>query len=247
MKVHSLLQLHTIPERVADSPELQRESGMFHTRYKAEIRLFSHIQYGSVEGLLREIQELGDVFVGMMSTRELRQAQYAAVSAVTLATRYAIQGGLSEEKAYRFSDETIRAVDEAKAAEEILSVCGQKILLLTEMVAQEKQKLRQPPHIRACMRYIQEHLHEKITASDAAKACGLSADYLSRLFKEETGLTLAKYIQSRRLDYARQLLLDGVDVQTICDKCGIRSQSHFISLFKGEYGMTPGEFCRFYR
>ena len=68
-----------------------------------------------------------------------------------------------------------------------------------------------------------------------------------REVKEETGLTLAKYIQSRRLDYARQLLLDGVDVQTICDKCGIRSQSHFISLFKGEYGMTPGEFCRFYR
>ena len=44
-----------------------------------------------------------NITVGQMSDDELKQQKYMAVSFITLATRYAIQGGMNENNAYSFS------------------------------------------------------------------------------------------------------------------------------------------------
>lgn len=54
-----------------------------------------------------------------MSDDELMQHKYMAVSTITLATRYAIQGGLNETKAYEFSDRVIKIIDKLTDKNEI--------------------------------------------------------------------------------------------------------------------------------
>ncbi len=49
------------------------------------------------------------------------------------------------------------------------------------------------------MTYVNEHLHEPITASELAAAAGYSQYHIIRIFKKETGLSPFEYIRQKRL------------------------------------------------
>ena len=56
------------------------------------------------------------------------------------------------------------------------------------------------------------------------------------------GVNLSAYITHQKLEMSQTLLFEGYDSDNICYLHGFSSQSHYISLFKKEYGITPGEF-----
>lgn len=244
MNVYELLSLKVIPEEISKSLYEQREANAFHTPYKDEIRLFSCIKQGNLEMLIEQLKTFmgSGIVVGNMSSSNIRQHQYMAVSCITLATRYAIQGGLDETEAYNFSDDFIRTVDTIDTSAHIMEYVAEKIIELTNLVAANSKRLKYSPYIRKCMSYINKNLHNKISVSDLAEECGLSADYISHLFKKEVGENLSSFILKQKLEVSKTLLFEGFDNNKICFTLGFCSQSHFISAFKKEYGITPREF-----
>lgn len=245
MNIDALFSIKTVPSEIADSACKQRENNIFHTPYKAEIRLFSCIQQGDCDKLFDEFTALiGEgIFVGQMSDNDLRQNKYMAVSCITLATRYAIQGGLDESAAYRFSDVFIREVDMLNTPEAVIAYLAKSITELTQTVADNAKKFRYSPHVRRCMTYIDKHLNQKIGVHELAEECGLSNDYLSHVFKKETGENVSSYILRQKLEAAKTLIFDGADSGKVCCTLGFCSQSHFISAFRKLYGLTPGEYA----
>lgn len=216
-----------------------------HTPYSAEIRLFSCVQQGDIESLIAQIKNLDSLIVmGKMSEDELIQYKYMAVSTITLATRYAIQGGLNETKAYEFSDRVIKTIDKLTDKNEIFMCLGVEIVNLTGDVKKNKKQPEFSPHIRNCIKYINENLSEKISVSAVAKYCGISADYLSQIFKREIGENLSSYIARQKLEKAKSLLLSGVSSKEICIDVGFSSQAYFITLFKRYYNMTPSDYVK---
>ena len=112
-----------------------------HTPYSAEIRLLSCVQQGDFESLITQLKNLDSIIVmGRMSDDELMQHKYMAVSTITLATRYAIQGGLNETKAYEFSDRVIKTIDKLTDKNEIFMCLGNEIVKLTEDVKKNKKQ-----------------------------------------------------------------------------------------------------------
>ncbi len=216
-----------------------------HTPYSAEIRLFSCVQQGDIDSLMMQIKNLDSLIVmGKMSDNELMQHKYMAVSAITLATRYAIQGGLNESKAYEFSDKVIKTIDSLTDKNEIFMCLGIEILKLTQDVKKNKKQPEFSPHIRNCIKYINENLSQKIRVSSVAKYCGISADYLSQIFKKEMDENLSTYILRQKLEKAKILLLKGVNEKYICNEVGFSSQTYFITVFKRFYKMTPSEYIK---
>ena len=138
--------------------------------------------------------------MGRMSDDELMQHKYMAVSTITLATRYAIQGGLNETKAYEFSDRVIKKIDKLTDKNEIFMCLGIEIVKLTEDVKKNKKQPEFSPHIRNCMKYINENLSQKISVSSVANHYGISADYLSQIFKKEMDENLSSYILRQKLE-----------------------------------------------
>jgi len=244
MNVYELLSIKILPEEITNSLYNQREAGIFHTPYKDEIRLFSCIKQGDLNRLIEEMKPLtaNGIFVGKMSGDNIMQYRYMAVSCITLATRYAIQGGLDEMQAYNFSDDFIRTVDTLTTPNHILGYVSQKVIELTNLVKASYGKTIYSPHIRKCVEYINKNLHKKITVEELAAECLLSSDYLSYLFKKETGENLSRYILRQKLEAAKTLLWEGVESSKICYTLGFCSQSYFISVFKKEFGMTPREY-----
>ena len=98
------LHLQVIPGDIAQSPERQRQSGMFHTRYKEELRLFACVREGEPQRLFQEFAKLAQngIFVGEMSGNDLRQSQYMAVSAITLATGRRFRAGFRRRRRMLF-------------------------------------------------------------------------------------------------------------------------------------------------
>lgn len=216
-----------------------------HTPYSAEIRLFSCVQQGDIESLIAQLKNLDSLIVmGKMSDDALMQYKYMAVSAVTLATRYAIQGGFNEKKAYEFSDRVIKTIDRLTDKNEIFMCLGAEIVKLTEGVKKNKKQPEFSPHIRNCIKYINENLSKKIKVSDIAKFCGISADYLSQIFKKEIGENLSSYIVRQKLEKAKSLLLNGISSKEICLEIGFSSQAYFVTLFKRYYNMTPSDYVK---
>ena len=151
-----------------------------------------------------------------MSDDELKQQKYMAVSFITLATRYAIQGGMNENNAYSFSDNFILKIDKAKNKAAVNSLIVDAAIELTNKVNLCQKKFNYSPHIRKCVAYINKNLNEKLTVNSVAKYCNLSSDYLSRIFKEEMGVNLSAYITHQKLEMSQTLLFEGYDSDNIC-------------------------------
>lgn len=72
---------------------------------------------------------------------------------------------------------------------------------------------------------------------------GVSASYLSRLFKKETGVSVSTYIRDRKIDMAKNLLrFSDASMIDIANRLAFSSQSHFIQQFKESVGMTPKKY-----
>ena len=69
--------------------------------------------------------------------------------------------------------------------------------------------------------------------------------YVSRLFKEELGLTFIEYLTKIRIDAAKRLLLEtNMTVSEISDLVGYQDPSYFTKVFKKREGVTPTQFRR---
>jgi len=98
--------------------------------------------------------------------------------------------------------------------------------------------------LEGARRYIDKHLHLPLGLSDAAREAGFSVRYFSSLFKRQFGVPFEKYLASRRLERARELLLTTeLPVARVSRDAGFGAAEHFFRAFKRTYGMTPGQ-CR---
>ena len=219
--------------------------GEKHTPYRAEIRLFSCVQQGDIPKLMEELKKLDlSVVTGKMSRDSIMQHKYTAVSAVTLATRYAIQGGVDEKTAYDFSDRVIMLIDSLDSKADIMLCLANEILMLTRMVNKSKKHPSHSPYVKKCIAFINDSIGERLSVSFLASYCGISADYLSRIFKEEMGESLSSYIVRKKLEAAKIMLLKGMTNEEICRSLSFSSVSYFITVFKKHFHMTPGEYIK---
>lgn len=244
MKYDELLSIKVLPKQ-SSKFHIDNSCEINHTTYKNEVRLFSCIKEGNIKKLIEEIkhQNASSIFVGNMASNDIMQYKYMAVSSITLATRYAIQGGLNEFTAYNFSDEFIRSIDQAENTAKIMQILISGITKLTVLVQKEQKKPKHSPHINKCLKYIERNLNRRITINEIANECGISADYISLLFKNEMGEKLSSYILRQRLEAAQAMIFDGCDSINTCYSLGFSSQSYFISAFKKQFGLTPNEYA----
>lgn len=84
---------------------------------------------------------------------------------------------------------------------------------------------------------------ETATLTRLAGKLGYSESYVSRKFRELSGMRLREYMRGRRLAFAlRDLREGGAGVLDIAMKYGYASGEAFARAFKAAYGLSPGEY-----
>ncbi|MBS5129065.1 MAG: response regulator [Lachnospiraceae bacterium] len=99
--------------------------------------------------------------------------------------------------------------------------------------------------IRKIKDYIKEHLSESISLSSLSAIVNYNETYISRLFKQSTGVKLSEYIYQERIAKAKYLLSTSSDsMQAIAAAIGFDSPQYFSLVFKKSVGITPSEYQR---
>ncbi|MFS0726719.1 response regulator [Paenibacillus sp. 1P07SE] len=77
-----------------------------------------------------------------------------------------------------------------------------------------------------------------------ADRAGVSAAYLSKMFREIVNQPYTHYLNELRLHKARQLLLSGRELRIgqLAEVCGFSDYPHFSKLFKKRFGLAPQEY-----
>ena len=96
--------------------------------------------------------------------------------------------------------------------------------------------------VKAAIEYMDSHFCECITLDEIARHVHLSRIYFRSVFLSATGQTPYKYIRSKRLSKAKQLILTtDRTLSEIAVECGFSSQSYMNSVFREEFDKTPKE------
>lgn len=91
---------------------------------------------------------------------------------------------------------------------------------------------------------IQQRFREHFLLEDIARDLYVSPFHLCRLFKEETGIPMHRYVNQLRLCASLESVTEGVDLTDLAFSLGFSGHSHFTRSFHKEFGLPPSEVRR---
>ncbi|MGW2240425.1 helix-turn-helix domain-containing protein [Streptomyces sp. NPDC001759] len=102
------------------------------------------------------------------------------------------------------------------------------------------------PLLSRLLRFVDEHLADPdLSPEMIAGAHHISVRYLHKLFQQEQGTTVGRWIQRRRLEECRRDLLHRVrgrrTIAAVAGRWGFLSAPHFSRVFRAAYGMSPSQ------
>lgn len=116
-----------------------------------------------------------------------------------------------------------------------------------EQPAAEVPAGREDERLTLARQYVQDNVQQNISAGDVAYYCHLSTRQLTRIFLEEEGISLSRYIHNEKMKALQQeVLTSGLTLREISEKYSYSSEYYFNKAFKKSCGMTPGAYRRLY-
>jgi AraC-like DNA-binding protein len=157
--------------------------------------------------------------------------------------RIAIKHGVDFETVCCLGEIMMNDIHHLSSREEISSYAGVALELFIRQI-QEVERSSYSLRVERCIQYIDQHIYEKLTVSRITAQQRVNADYLSRLFKKETGRSLSVFIDERKILEAKLLLAyTFYSVYDVAVMLSFKYVSHFSRMFKKFTGMTPSEYA----
>lgn len=95
------------------------------------------------------------------------------------------------------------------------------------------------------LHYLNEHYTKQIKLKDVAEYFHINKNYASLLFKKYTNMTYSEYVNSLRLNRAKELLVStALSVAEVAERSGYGDYFYFCKLFKKTFGITPAQYRR---
>jgi AraC-like DNA-binding protein len=119
-------------------------------------------------------------------------------------------------------------------------------VLVDELHEVHEQPLQLPEprddRLQAVAQMLYKEPADNTSLAELGQTIGASARTLSRLFRNELGMTFYEWRTQLRVYHALVLLADGHDVTHVANACGWANPSSFIAAFTNIIGTTPGRY-----
>jgi AraC family transcriptional regulator len=97
--------------------------------------------------------------------------------------------------------------------------------------------------IEAVKKYIRIHIDQPLDRAVLARVAGFSVPHFHRVFAAWTGVSIAGYVRSVRMERAgRKLRMGAVDITEVALAAGYDSHASFARAFKRHFGLCPRDF-----
>lgn len=93
------------------------------------------------------------------------------------------------------------------------------------------------------VKYINSHINENVSTSVLSDVTGYSSGYLSRIFRQEIGMSIHDYVAQTRMNLAKEMLMNtNLKIYEVAENCGYENTTYFIKIFRINTGMTPQDY-----
>lgn len=179
---------------------------------------------------------------GLAAKRELDRDSLNFVRQDLLQIIYVYLYGKGIQATELFTDKDFADL-ELKAADSIMDMIRWQTCMVSRTLDYVSEVEQSWSIIEKARAFVRSHYQEGITRTEVADSVYLTPEYLARLFKKETGITIKQYINDYRMERAKELLSGGnVRISDVASQVGFDSFSYFSTVFKKYTGMTPNEY-----
>jgi len=213
-----------------------------------ERMLFANLRRGDIaEGqkiLVKLLKTLSqEVINNFKASHRIAAFRLKAIELAVLLTRAVSDPkDIKDNTATETFERCLKKIEESSGVEEITNI----LLSITERMSGKIFSFHGIRHfsaLRKAERYIWTNYTRKLSLKEIARASGLSAPYLSTVFKEEMGENLSNYLNRLRIEKAAAMLITtNMPISEIAKTCGFEDQSWFSKIFKNNTNLTPGKY-----
>jgi len=180
-----------------------------------------------------------DYVMPLLGLDELRSTKNHTIISISLLARTAINLGLDAHSAFSISDYFILEVEKANTLKDLDEIANNTLDEYHRYISEKKDS--RPPIVEAMVRFIDNHLNEKLSLEAFAATTDYTYTYLSGLFKRTIGMNFTEYASVKKIEKSCTLLKDrNASIQMISDQCGYSYSYQYIKAFKKIMGVTPG-------
>lgn len=142
-------------------------------------------------------------------------------------------------------NDSLCCVDDALEAEAGLAFVADRVRTLLDGGDAEPVAASRDRRLAEALRaFLDAHAFEPLTLAAAAAELSASPARLARAFSVEYRITPHRYVVGRRLDAARDRILEGQPLADVAAEVGFFDQAHLTRRFKAFLGTPPGRFAR---
>lgn len=238
---HSDIDFEQIDE--SEEKKLIKKRHLNHeNNYTSEQLAISYVRSARVDKIHESYQHLRSVNIDTIVSDSVMDITIKNICILTVLARVAIEENVPVSASFALSDSLIRKSLLQTTVTEASSFTEACLHYYAELIAKYKYQ-NYPILVQNVLKYIKSHLYEPITLEQIALSCHYSPWYLSRYFKEETGITINEMIHYEKINEAKVLLrFTETPSQEIATSLGYSQQSHFIDRFKRIEGVTPQQY-----
>ncbi len=222
---------------------MQQETGKVHSPYEKELEFYSAVAAGNIERVQKLYTPLAVEGYGKLSKDPVRNIKYHLTITIALIARFCIEKGLPTETSYTISDIFINRLDESTTEEQLSQIHHEVFMEYCKRMQKVNSGNAYSKHVLMCLDLIYDNIYSGVRVQEIADKLGLTPQYLSKLFKQEVGVTISDYIMSRRIQAAENMLkFSEYSPLDIGNYLNFSSHSHFIACFKKHTGLTPKQY-----
>ncbi len=215
--------LKTVPQQQAHS---QAES--------AATLLLQAVRQGNCAAALSALNEINDILTHRFPASSVQSCVYSdVIGRLTL---------LAQSRGIPLNPERVARIGERPLAE---SSQRELRLIIAEICDAVKADPTEPvdPRGEQIVAYIREHLLDyDLSLEMISGAFGLSGKQIGRLIARESGMSYKELLIELRIARAKELLLAGESVSSVCERLHYASAPYFIKLFREKTGFTPAKY-----
>ncbi len=206
-----------------------------------ERKLLNAIGNIDMESADNRLKELFD-FMLESKINSIGFVQRVSTEIVTMISRlvYDMGGSLEEALGNGFNPVLeIRKLETLASFSEYIHTVISKVICYMD----SKRSAKARNLIGKALEYIQENLNNDISVEEVSSVIGISNNYFSLLFKQESGTNFIDYLTTQRIQMAKKLLRNkNLKIYEICEMIGYHDAKYFSQVFKKETGLTPNDY-----
>lgn len=197
----------------------------------------SLLKTGNREAVISELEKFLEGFKQDMDAGILHQCNQDFVQVL-----YSFLNAKGIQAHQLFGDDESRHIAEA-AGRSVTDMLAWVRHAVNKAVNQAEAVNETDTVVQTIKQYIALNLDQDISREQIAEQVFLNPDYLSRIFKKETGYSFTDYVLTERIRLAKELLSQTtIPISSVASSVGITNFSYFAKIFKKFVGIGPTEY-----